>query len=114
VTLSPAGVVSGTPLANGTFNFTATVTDNVSNIASQALTLTVNISATILSGKTIYDAQCAGCHSAGIYDTSGGDPDLGLTTLAAINARFSGGSSHNGRTMTATQITDMFSFVSLF
>jgi len=116
VTLSAAGVISGTPLANGTFNFTAMVTDSAvpANTATQALTLTVNISASILSGKTIYDAQCAGCHRAGIYDTSGGDPDLGLTTLAALNARFSGGASHNGRTMTATQITDMFNFVSLF
>jgi hypothetical protein len=115
VTLSAAGVLSGTPLANGTFNITVMVTDSAvpANTATQALTLTVNISASILSGKTIYDGNCAGCHSLGIYDTNG-SPNLGVTTLSAINARFGGGASHNGNTMTATQITDMFNFVSLF
>lgn len=115
VTLSAAGVLSGTPLANGTFNFTVMVTDSAvpADTATQVLTLTVNISATVLSGKTIYDANCAGCHRDGIYDTSGSAPNLGLTSLAAFNAML-GGVNHNGNTLNATQITDVYNFASLF
>ncbi len=115
VTLSAAGVLSGTPLADGTFNFTVMVTDSAvpAATATQALTLTVNISASVLDGKTIYDANCSGCHSAGIYDTSG-SPNLGSVALSAINGKFGGGASHNGNTLTATQITNMFNFLSLF
>ena len=39
--LATNGVISGTPTANGTFNFTVKVTDALSATATQALTLTV-------------------------------------------------------------------------
>jgi mono/diheme cytochrome c family protein len=64
------------------------VTDAATATATKALTVTVTITASVLSGITIYDAQCAGCHGAGIYDTSNGSANLGLTTLSAINAEF--------------------------
>ncbi len=42
LTLSAAGVLSGTPAAAGTASFTAQVKDSGGNIATQALTVTVN------------------------------------------------------------------------
>ena len=41
LSLSAAGVVSGTPTANGTAAFTANVTDSANNMAIQALTITI-------------------------------------------------------------------------
>jgi uncharacterized repeat protein (TIGR03803 family) len=41
LTLATNGVISGTPTANGTFNFTVEVTDAASNTGTQALALTV-------------------------------------------------------------------------
>ncbi len=47
--LSSAGVLSGTPTATGTFTFTARVTDQLNQTATQAFTLTVDsVSATVL------------------------------------------------------------------
>ncbi|MRR57121.1 MAG: hypothetical protein EG824_02750 [Deltaproteobacteria bacterium] len=114
--LNPAtGVISGFPLVSGPFNFTVMVTDSAvpANTDTQDLTLTVLISVAVQSAKTIYDANCAGCHSLGIYDPSG-SPDLGTMTLANFNAAFGGGATHNGQTLTATEITNMVTFTSLF
>lgn len=118
LTLSAGGVIAGTPTAPAvpnatTSNFTVRVTDAVLGTATTPLSITASLSASALLGKTIYDGPCAGCHSLGIYDTTGA-PNLGVTTLAAINTRFSGGATHNGQTMNATQITNMFDFVSLY
>ena len=41
LTLSPAGTISGTPAAAGTYHFTVRVTDHVGNTATAALTLVV-------------------------------------------------------------------------
>ena len=43
LTLSTAGVISGTPTGTGTANFSVTVTDNVAATATKAYTLTVNV-----------------------------------------------------------------------
>jgi mono/diheme cytochrome c family protein len=81
------------------------------------LAITASLSASALSGKTTFDANCAGCHSLGIYDATG-SPNLGglgaATLTTALNARFAGGISHNGRTLTAPLITDMLNFLSLY
>jgi|GEM_PF-1479346 len=42
LSLSAPGVISGTPTASGSYNFTAKVTDQNAQMASQALTLTVS------------------------------------------------------------------------
>jgi hypothetical protein len=52
LTLATNGVVTGTPTANGTFNFTVKVTDALSAIATQALALTV-IPPVILSAPRV-------------------------------------------------------------
>ena len=63
LSLSAAGVISGTPLVSGgPFNFTVMVTDSATNTATRPLSMTISISASVLSGKSIYDANCAGCH----------------------------------------------------
>jgi len=119
LTLSTAGVISGSPIVSGPFNFTVMVTDSAvpANTATQPLLLTVTISATVQSGKTIYDTQCAGCHALNNaqepYDITG-SPNLAGVPLANFTARFGGGANHQGQTMTATQIADMFAFTSLF
>jgi len=118
------GSISGTPTAPAapiaaTSNFTIGVTGAVSGSTTKAFTITGNLSASASSGKTIYDANCAGCHGLGIYDTTtGGGPNLGglgaATLTTALNTRFAGGISHNGTTLTATQISDMLAFLSLY
>jgi hypothetical protein len=116
--MNAAGVISGTPTAPAvpnpvTSNFTAGVTDAILGTTTAPFAITTSLSASASAGRTRYDANCDGCHSLGIYDTTG-SPNLGVTTLAAINTRFAGGATHNGQTMTATQITEMFDFVSLY
>ncbi len=76
LTLSPGGVLSGTPTAGGTFNFTVTATDNSAFpgpfSGSQAYTLviappTISLPATALPGGTLGSA-----YSASITAASGG------------------------------------------
>jgi cytochrome c553 len=122
-TLSAAGVITGTPAAPAvpnaaTSNFTVKVTDAVSASATMPLATTASVSASASSGRTTYDASCAGCHRLGIYDVTGGSPNLGglgaATLTTALDARFAGGASHNSRTLSAALITDMFNFLNLY
>lgn len=60
-----------------------------------------------LPGKAIYDANCAGCHKLGTYDTAGSAPDLsGSGSL--VSTKFPG---HMGITLTSTQISDIAAFL---
>jgi hypothetical protein len=119
LTINPTtGVISGTPTAPAvpspvTSNFTARVTDAILGTASTPFAITTSLSASSSAGKTRYDGSCAGCHRAGIYDTAGG-PDLGTVTQATINAKFAGGASHNGITLTQPQVNEVYDFVSLY
>jgi hypothetical protein len=49
LTLSTAGVLSGTPTATGTFTFTITATDSLSATGSQAYTVTINTAVSIVT-----------------------------------------------------------------
>jgi len=116
LTLSAAGVISGTPLVSGPFDFTVMVTDSAvpANTATQALSLTVDISTSVSNGKTIYDTRCAGCHSLGVYDTvAGSGPNLSGVTLAVFVPVFGAGGVHDGD-LTAAERTDVFAFLDLF
>jgi predicted outer membrane repeat protein len=53
LSLSSAGVLSGTPSAGGTFNFTVTATDSTPRSGSQAYSLTVNAPTIALSPITL-------------------------------------------------------------
>jgi mono/diheme cytochrome c family protein len=61
------------------------------------------------AGQQIYDQKCAGCHSLGTYDTSG-SPDLsGKGSL--VSGKFNGGANHHGVTLSATDITNVTTFI---
>lgn len=73
LTLSPAGVISGTPTTAGGANFTASVTDSASPAATATMALTLNVTATpaaTISFATqvqpIFTASCVtACHTPG-------------------------------------------------
>lgn len=80
LTLSGAGVLSGTPTATGAFTFTARVADQIGQVASRAFTLTVNpTSATVLhpEATTYTDKNRA--------TTSFGTEEIGLVYGLAAN-----------------------------
>ncbi|MRR37547.1 c-type cytochrome, partial [bacterium] len=62
------------------------------------------------SGQGIYDADCAGCHKLSSYDTSGSAPDLYQSTR--VDSYYPAGrSGHQGFTFTATDISNLKTFL---
>jgi mono/diheme cytochrome c family protein len=60
--------------------------------------------------KAVYDSSCAGCHRMGTYDTSGSAPDLYQSTR--IDSYYTAGvSGHKGVTLSATDISNLKTFV---
>jgi hypothetical protein len=119
LSLSSTGVLSGTtPLAGGTANFTAKVTDSVSNTTSVPFTLTINAGLTITTtsplpsgyGGSQYSQQLATSGGAGgpyIWTVTAGESDLttlGLT-LSAGGLLTSGG-PNQGLASFTVQVTD--------
>ena len=76
LTLSPGGVLSGTPTAGGTFNFTATATDSSPLpgpfSGSQAYTLTIAPPTITLPATTLAGGTLGAAYSASIAPASGG------------------------------------------
>jgi mono/diheme cytochrome c family protein len=66
---------------------------------------------TASAGEVVYDQRCAGCHSLGGYDTSG-SPNLS-GNAAGVDAEYPnpGAAGHKGVTLSATQITDLKTFI---
>ena len=64
----------------------------------------------VVTGQSLYDGQCAGCHAVNGYDASG-SPDL-----AAKGSQVAGkfASSHNGQSLTASQQTLMATFLNQY
>jgi hypothetical protein len=92
LTLSAAGVLSGTPTTSGTASFTVTVTDSVGASASQGYTLTVNaapaITTSSLSNWTVNRPYSQAIASTGgtsptAFSVTGGSLPAGLTLSAA-------------------------------
>ncbi len=76
LSLSTGGVVSGTPTAGGTFNFTVTATDSSTGsgpyTGSRAYALTIAASTIILPPTTLAHATVASAYSASLNPASGG------------------------------------------
>jgi hypothetical protein len=95
LTLSPAGLVSGIPAANGTATFTATVTDSASHTANVTFTVTVSNALTITTTTLpptdagfAYSQQLAAAGGSGTgYSWS--TNSAGTASLAAVNLTLS-------------------------
>jgi autotransporter-associated beta strand protein len=75
LTLSPAGAVSGTPTAAGTFTFTAQVTDHAAATASKAFTVTIAAAAlSITTASPLPSGQVGVSYSATLEATGGTTP----------------------------------------
>ncbi|MCF6379046.1 ExeM/NucH family extracellular endonuclease [Nocardioides KLBMP 9356] len=86
VTMSSAGVVSGTPTATGTFAVTATVTDGGSRTSQTSFTLTVSAVPT----RTIAEIQGTGAASPYVDDYATTE---GVVTAVYGSGRYGSGSS---------------------
>ncbi|HBY62448.1 MAG TPA: hypothetical protein DEH78_21710, partial [Solibacterales bacterium] len=75
LTLSPAGVVGGTPSSAGTFRFTVRVRDFAGSTAVRAITLTiVNTSRLTMNGPQVLAAATAGVDYSASFTATGGSP----------------------------------------
>ncbi len=76
LTLTPAGVLSGTPTAGGTFNFTITATDSSAFpgpfAGSRAYTVAISAPTIVLSATTLAGGTLGSPYSAAITAASGG------------------------------------------
>lgn len=115
LTLSTAGVVSGTPTSSGTFSIVVTVTDSASNTVSATVSLTVEaalaISPSTLPAGTVNVAYsqtltATGGSGTGYTWTSLGNtnPALGITLSAG--GVISGTPTVVGSTTITAQVTD--------
>jgi len=68
-------------------------------------------SAALADGASVYTSNCGGCHRLGTYDTSGSAPDL-LGKSSLIDSYYRAGvSGHKGITLTATNISELKTFI---
>ncbi|MDZ3833321.1 MAG: putative Ig domain-containing protein [Sphingopyxis sp.] len=72
LTLSPGGVLSGTPTAGGNFTFTITASDSFSQTASRAYTLSVAAPTITLPAATLAQGQIGASYSSAITPATGG------------------------------------------
>ena len=85
-TTTTTGATTTTTGATTTTTGAPTTTTGATTTTTGAPTTTTTAPTTTttttmpLSGQTLYDNMCAGCHSAGNYDTSGSAPDLANPT----------------------------------
>lgn len=97
--LNSAGVLSGTPTANGSFNFTVVATDGEGFTGSQAHTLGVGVpnapTVSAKSASTTYDTSTS-------IDLSTSIAGVGVTTVTVATQPKHGAVSVSGETMTYT------------
>ncbi len=74
LSLSSGGIISGTPTAAGTANFTVRVTDGLSASATRALALTVSGAAVTISTSSLSNATAGAPYSASLAATGGTPP----------------------------------------
>ncbi len=86
LSLSSAGVLSGTPTAGGTFNLTVTATDSASKTASQTYTLTVNAPTIALLPISMPSATVGTAYSQTATGSGGTAPFSYALTAGALPA----------------------------
>ncbi len=74
VTLSPAGVLSGTPTAGGSFNWTVTATDAGSMTGARAYTMTISAPTIDIAPTTLPDPTQGAAYSAALSASGGTAP----------------------------------------
>ncbi|WP_371108270.1 putative Ig domain-containing protein [Rhizobium sp. RCC_161_2] len=74
LTLSSAGILSGTPTAGGTFNVTITATDSLSFTGSQAYSVTIGAPTITIAPATLPAATVASAYSQTIAASGGTAP----------------------------------------
>ena len=114
LTLSSQGVLSGTPSASGTFNFTVKVTDQSSNTASEGITMAVVSPLSIVTTSplpsdivgTAYSQTLAAAGGAGGYSWAlfSGALPAGITLNSA--GLLSGTPTASGTFVFVAQVTD--------
>ena len=82
--LSPAGVISGTPTAAGTSNFTVTATDSLGCSGSQAYTLVVDACAVAVAPATLPNGTQSSAYSQTITASGGAGPYTFAVTAGAL------------------------------
>ena len=98
LSLSTAGVISGTPAATGTASFTAKVTDSASSTATQALTIQVYNALTLPTpNPSSLGTATVGQFYTGTITASGGSGNYTWTVTGLTDNL---GSSSNGATLT--------------
>lgn len=113
LTLNTAGVLSGTPTVDGTFNVTITATDSYGYTGSRAYALTVN-SAPPTSADDAAQVLSGGSVSIDVTDNDSGvitsiaiasPPSHGTTTVSGLNVIYTPATAYSGTdsfTYTAT------------
>lgn len=86
VTFSSSGVVSGTPLASGTFNFTLRVTDAATQMADKSYQLVVAAPAIALAPATLPGGQVAQAYAQTLTASGGVAPYTFAVTTGALPA----------------------------
>ncbi len=111
LTLSASGVLSGTPTASGSFNFTATATDSgTPTSGSRAYTLTVAGATVILPATTLPAGTAGQAYSSAITPATGGiAPYSYALTAGALPAGITLNSSSGALSGTTTSVGS-FSF----
>ncbi len=94
LSLSSAGVLSGTPTAGGSFSFTATATDANSFTASRAYSFTIGAATVVLNPATVPGATLNTAYSQTLTASGG----IGPYTYAVASGTLPAGMSLNGTT----------------
>lgn len=99
LSLSTAGVISGTPSTSGTASFTAKVTDSASNTATQALTITVyaGLSLPAPNPSSLPSTGYTNVAYTGSLSVSGGSGNYSWSVTGLSDGL---AASHSGNTLT--------------
>src|SRR5207247_3576048 len=84
LTLSGAGLLSGTPTNAGDFNFTVQVMDSASATATKAFTVRVNPPALIIASGSPFPAGTVGVAYSQTLTASGGQPPYDWAVSAGL------------------------------